>query len=67
MSDLCTARIQTEAANLLSVGSPLVVLVDPKTATMIQMAWLWVKYQPKSAIAQWFVQWTEGHSGQNAS
>jgi transposase len=30
---------------------------------MIQMAWLWIKHQPKSAIAQWFVQRTAGQSG----
>jgi transposase len=35
----------------------------PVRATMIQMAWLWIKHQPKSAIAQWFVQRTEGQSG----
>jgi len=35
----------------------------PVRATMIQIAWLWIKHQPKSAIAQWFVQRTEGQSG----
>ena len=30
---------------------------------MIQMAWLWIKHQPKSALAQWFVQRTEGQNG----
>src|SRR5499426_3031394 len=35
----------------------------PVRATMIQMAWLWIKHQPKSAIAQWFVQRTEGQNG----
>ena len=35
----------------------------PVRATMIQMAWLWIKHQPKSAIAQWFVQRTDGQSG----
>ena len=31
--------------------------------TMIQAAWLWLKHQPKSAIARWFVQRTTGQSG----
>jgi transposase len=35
----------------------------PVRATTIQMAWLWIKHQPKSAIAQWFVQRTDGQSG----
>jgi transposase len=30
---------------------------------MIQIAWLWIKHQPKSAIAQWLVQRTEGQNG----
>jgi transposase len=30
---------------------------------MIQAAWLWLKHQPKSAIARWFVQRTTGQSG----
>jgi transposase len=30
---------------------------------MIQMAWLWIKHQPKSAITQWFAQRTEGQNG----
>jgi transposase len=35
----------------------------PVRTAMIQMAWLWIKHQPKSAIAQWFVQRTEGQNG----
>jgi transposase len=35
----------------------------PVRASMIQMAWLWIKHQPKSAIAQWFAQRTEGQNG----
>jgi transposase len=31
-------------------------------ATIIQIAWLWIKHQPKSAISQWFVKRTEGQS-----
>ena len=35
----------------------------PVRTAMIQMAWLWIKHQPKSALAQWFVQRTEGQNG----
>ena len=35
----------------------------PVRATMIQLAWLWIQHQPKSAIAQWFVQRTERQNG----
>ena len=31
-------------------------------ATMIQAAWLWIKYQPMSALTRWFLQRTEGQS-----
>jgi transposase len=34
----------------------------PVRATIIQIAWLWIKHQPKSAISQWFVKRTEGQS-----
>ncbi len=29
---------------------------------MIQAAWLWIKYQPMSALTRWFLQRTEGQS-----
>jgi transposase len=29
---------------------------------MIETAWLWVRHQPKSALTQWFVERTAGHS-----
>jgi transposase len=29
---------------------------------LIEMAWLWLRYQPGSAIAQWYVQRTQGNS-----
>jgi transposase len=35
----------------------------PVRVTMIQIAWLWLKHQPKSAITQWFLQRTAGQSG----
>jgi len=35
----------------------------PVRVTMIQIAWLWIKHQPKSAITQWFLQRTTGQSG----
>ena len=35
----------------------------PVRATMIQIAWLWIKYQPKSEISRWFVQRTADQSG----
>jgi transposase len=31
-------------------------------AIMIETAWLWVRHQPKSALTQWFVERTAGHS-----
>jgi transposase len=31
-------------------------------ATIIQIAWLWIKHQPKRTISQWFIQRTEGQS-----
>jgi transposase len=34
----------------------------PVRATIIQMAWLWIKHQPKSAITQWFLKRIEGQS-----
>ena len=37
----------------------------PVRATIIQISWLWLKHQPKSAITQWFVQRTEGQSARN--
>jgi transposase len=30
--------------------------------TMIQAAWLWIRHQPNSALAQWFRRRTEGES-----
>jgi transposase len=35
----------------------------PVRATMIQIAWLWIKHQPKSEITRWFVQRTADQSG----
>jgi transposase len=35
----------------------------PVRATMIQIAWLWIKYQPKSEITRWFLQRTADQSG----
>ena len=29
---------------------------------MIQAAWLWIKYQPMSALTRWFLRRTEGQS-----
>lgn len=29
---------------------------------MIQAAWLWIKHQPKSSLARWFVERTKGQS-----
>ena len=29
-------------------------------ALLIEMAWLWLRYQPKSALAQWFIRRTQG-------
>ena len=29
---------------------------------MIQLAWLWLKHQPQSALSQWFNRRTEGQS-----
>jgi transposase len=34
----------------------------PVRSTIIQIAWLWIKHQPKSAITQWFVKRTEDQS-----
>ncbi len=31
-------------------------------AVMIETAWLWIKHQPKSALARWFVERTAGQS-----
>jgi transposase len=31
-------------------------------AILIQSAWMWLRYQPDSALSQWFRQRTEGHS-----
>ena len=28
---------------------------------LIELAWMWVRYQPDSAITQWFAQRTQGH------
>lgn len=33
-------------------------------ALLIEMAWMWLRYQPESALARWFVQRTQG-SGPN--
>jgi len=33
-------------------------------ALLIEMAWFWLRYQPDSALAKWFVQRTQG-SGTN--
>ena len=33
-------------------------------ALMIEMGWMWLRYQPHSALAQWFTQRTQG-SGPN--
>jgi transposase len=34
---------------------------DPKLrALLVELSWLWLRYQPNSAIAQWFRQRTEG-------
>jgi transposase len=35
----------------------------PVRATKIQIAWLWIKHQPKSEITRWFVQRTAAQSG----
>jgi transposase len=35
----------------------------PVRTTMIQIAWLWIKHQPKSEITRWFVQRTADQSG----
>lgn len=35
----------------------------PVRATMIQAAWLWIKFQPKSTITRWFLERTNGQSG----
>jgi transposase len=35
----------------------------PVRALMLQAAWLWIKYQPKSAITEWFLERTKGQSG----
>jgi transposase len=31
-------------------------------AVIIEAAWLWIKYQRKSALTQWFTERTEGQS-----
>ena len=31
-------------------------------AVMIEAVWLWIKHQPKSALARWFVERTAGQS-----
>ena len=33
-------------------------------ALLIEMAWMWLRYQPESAMSQWFAQRTQG-SGPN--
>jgi transposase len=33
-------------------------------ALLIEMAWLWLRYQPRSALSQWFARRTQG-SGPN--
>ena len=30
---------------------------------MLQAAWLWIKHQPKSALTEWFMRRTQGHTG----
>jgi transposase len=30
-------------------------------ATLIQAAWLWIRYQQKSALTRWFLARTKGH------
>lgn len=35
----------------------------PVRAIMIQAAWLWIKFQPKSTITRWFLERTNGQSG----
>lgn len=29
-------------------------------ALLIEMAWMWLRYQPESALAQWFMRRTQG-------
>ncbi len=31
--------------------------------TAIELAWLWLRYQPKSALTRWFHERTSGHKG----
>jgi len=31
--------------------------------TLIQLAWLWLRHQPKSALTQWFVEWVKRNGG----
>jgi transposase len=39
---------------------------DPKLrALLIELAWLWLRYQPESAISQWFIQRTQGGGKRN--
>jgi transposase len=35
----------------------------PVRAIMLQAAWLWIKHQPKSALTEWFLRRTQGHTG----
>ena len=39
---------------------------DPKLrALLIELGWLWLRYQPKSAMAQWFAKRTQGGGKRN--
>lgn len=39
---------------------------DPKLrALLIELSWLWLRYQPTSAISQWFIRRTEGGGKRN--
>ncbi len=36
-----------------------------RLATMIQLAWLWPRHQPRSALARWFHEWVERNGGRH--